>query len=37
LMQPPNSPMVFIATLNDDQRVVSASSVPDRSTEANAN
>jgi hypothetical protein len=36
-MQPPNSPMVFIATLNDDQRVVSASSVPDRSTEANAN
>jgi hypothetical protein len=36
-VQPPNSPMVFIATLNDDQRVVSAGSTPDRSTEANAN
>ncbi|MDR6857164.1 outer membrane protein assembly factor BamE [Variovorax guangxiensis] len=36
-VQPPNSPMVFIATLNDDQRVVSAGSSPDRSTEANAN
>jgi hypothetical protein len=36
-MQPPNSPMVFIATLNDDQRVVSAGSSPDRSAEANAN
>ncbi|WP_309903281.1 outer membrane protein assembly factor BamE [Variovorax soli] len=35
--QPPNSPMVFIATLNDDQRVVRAGSSPDRSTEANAN
>lgn len=36
-VQPPNSPMVFTATLNDDQRVVSAGSSPDRSTEANAN
>ncbi len=36
-VQPPNSPMVFTATLNDDQRVVSACSSPDRSTEANAN
>jgi len=34
-VQPPNSPMVFTATLNDDQRVVSAGSSPDRSTEAN--
>ncbi|MDM0076814.1 outer membrane protein assembly factor BamE [Variovorax sp. J2P1-59] len=34
-VQPPNSPMVFTATLNDDQRVVSAASSPDRSTEAN--
>ncbi|VTU24846.1 SmpA / OmlA family protein [Variovorax sp. PBS-H4] len=33
-VQPPNSPMVFTATLNDDQRVVSAGSSPDRSTEA---
>jgi hypothetical protein len=36
-VQPPNSPMVFTATLNDYQRVVSAGSSPDRSTEANAN
>lgn len=36
-VQPPNSPMVFTATLNDHQRVVSAGSSPDRSTEANAN
>ncbi|VTU20577.1 hypothetical protein H6CHR_01414 [Variovorax sp. PBL-H6] len=36
-VQPPNSPMVFTATLNDDQRVVSAGSSPDRSAEANAN
>ncbi|MDM0106438.1 outer membrane protein assembly factor BamE [Variovorax sp. J22R24] len=34
-VQPPNSPMVFTATLSDDQRVVSAASSPDRSTEAN--
>jgi hypothetical protein len=34
-VQPPNSPMVFVATLDDDQRVVSAGSSPDRSTEAN--
>ena len=32
--QPPNSPMVFTATLDDDQRVTSAGSSPDRSTEA---
>jgi hypothetical protein len=36
-LQPPNSPMVFVATLNDDQRVVSSGSSPDRSTEANSN
>ena len=36
-LQPPNSPMVFIATLNDDQRVVRSGSSPDRSTEANSN
>jgi hypothetical protein len=34
-VQPPNSPMVFTATLNDDQRVVRSGSSPDRSTEAN--
>lgn len=34
-LQPPNSPMVFTAMLDDDQRVVSAGSSPDRSTEAN--
>ncbi|MDM0112767.1 outer membrane protein assembly factor BamE [Variovorax sp. J22R133] len=34
-LQPPNTPMVFTATLNDDQRVVSSGSSPDRSTEAN--
>lgn len=34
-VQLPNSPMVFTATLNDDQRVVSAGSSPDRTTEAN--
>ncbi len=33
-MQPPNSPMVFTAVLNDDQRVVRSGSSPDRSTEA---
>lgn len=33
-VQPPNSPMVFTATLNDDQRVVRSGSSPDRSTEA---
>lgn len=32
-MQPPNSPMVFTAVLNDDQRVVRSGSSPDRSTE----
>ncbi len=36
-VQPPNSPMVFTATLNDDQRVARSGSSPDRSTEANAN
>ncbi|CAN7587907.1 outer membrane protein assembly factor BamE [Variovorax sp. LjRoot290] len=36
-LQPPNSPMVFVATLNDDQRVVRTGSSPDRSTEANSN
>lgn len=36
-LQPPNSPMVFVATLNDDQRVVRSGSSPDRSTEANSN
>ena len=34
-LQPPNTPMVFTATLNDDQRVVSSGSSHDRSTEAN--
>jgi hypothetical protein len=34
--KPPNSPMVFTATLNDDQRVVRSGSSPDRSTEANS-
>ncbi|MET3440691.1 outer membrane protein assembly factor BamE (lipoprotein component of BamABCDE complex) [Variovorax paradoxus] len=34
-VQPPSSPMVFTATLNDDQRVVRSGSSPDRSTEAN--
>ncbi|MGJ7557097.1 outer membrane protein assembly factor BamE [Variovorax sp. RB2P76] len=33
-VQPPNSPMVFTATLNDDQRVVRSGSSPDRGTEA---
>jgi hypothetical protein len=33
-VQPPNSPMVFTATLDDDQRVVRSGSSPDRSTEA---
>jgi len=33
-MQPPNSPMVFTATLDDDQRVTAAGSSPDRSAEA---
>ena len=33
-VQPPNSPMVFTATLHDDQRVVRSGSSPDRSTEA---
>ncbi|ADU38917.1 putative lipoprotein [Variovorax paradoxus EPS] len=34
-VQPPNSPMVFTATLNDDQRVVRSGSSLDRATEAN--
>ena len=34
-VQPPNSPMVFTATLNDDQRIVRSGSSPDRATEAN--
>ncbi|MDH6591021.1 hypothetical protein M2165_000910 [Variovorax sp. TBS-050B] len=33
-VQPPNSPMVFTAVLNDDQRVVRSGSSPDRRTEA---
>ena len=33
-VQPPNSPMVFTATLDDDQRVTAAGSSPDRSAEA---
>ena len=33
-VQPPNSAMVFTATLNDDQRVVRSGSSPDRGTEA---
>ncbi len=36
-VEPPNSPMVFTATLNDDQRVVRSGSAPDRSVEANSN
>lgn len=32
-MQPPSSPMVFTAVLNEDQRVVRSGSNPDRSTE----
>lgn len=34
-VQPPNSPMVFTAVLNDDQRVLRSGSSADRSTEAN--
>ncbi|VTU14796.1 hypothetical protein SRS16CHR_01266 [Variovorax sp. SRS16] len=34
-MQPPNSPMVFTAVLNADQRVERSGSSPDRGTEAN--
>ena len=34
-VQPPNSPMVFTAVLNDDQRVVRSGSTHDRSTDAN--
>jgi hypothetical protein len=34
-MQPPNSPMVFTAVLDSDQRVVRSGSSPDRGTEAN--
>jgi hypothetical protein len=33
-VQPPNSPMVFTAVLDDDQRVVRSGSSPDRGTEA---
>ena len=33
-VQPPNSPMVFTAVLNDDQRVVRSGSSPDKGTEA---
>ena len=33
-VQPPNSPMVFTAVMNDDQRVLRSGSSPDRSTEA---
>ncbi|GAA4341826.1 hypothetical protein GCM10023165_22970 [Variovorax defluvii] len=36
-VQPPNSAMVFVVTLNDDQRVVNAASMADRRAEANAN
>jgi len=34
-LQPPNSPMVFTAVLNSDQRVVRSGSSPDRGVEAN--
>ncbi len=34
-MQPPNTPMVFTAVLNDDQRVVRTGSAHDRGTEPN--
>jgi hypothetical protein len=34
-LQPPNSPMVFTAVLNDQQYVVRSGSMQDRSTEAN--
>ena len=33
-VQPPNSPMVFTAVMNDDQRVLRSGSSPDRGTEA---
>lgn len=33
-VQPPNSPMVFTAVMNDDLRVLRSGSSPDRSTEA---
>jgi hypothetical protein len=33
-MQPPNSPMVFTAVLNGDQRVVRSGSSADRGAEA---
>ncbi|CAN5906160.1 outer membrane protein assembly factor BamE [soil metagenome] len=33
-VQPPNSPMVFTAVLNDEQRVVRSGSSPDKGTEA---
>ncbi len=33
-MQPPNSPMVFVAVLDQNQRVVRSASMPDRSKEA---
>ncbi|RYF76947.1 MAG: outer membrane protein assembly factor BamE [Comamonadaceae bacterium] len=34
-LQPPNSPMVFTAVLDSDQRVVRSGSSPDRAAEAN--
>ncbi len=34
-LQPPNSPMVFTAVLDSDQRVMRSGSSPDRSGEAN--
>jgi outer membrane protein assembly factor BamE (lipoprotein component of BamABCDE complex) len=34
-VQPPNSPMVFTAVLDDDQRVVRSGSSPDRGVEPN--
>jgi len=33
-VQPPNSPMLFTAVMNDDQRVLRSGSSPDRGTEA---
>ncbi|VWX57648.1 Outer membrane protein assembly factor BamE [Burkholderiales bacterium 8X] len=33
-VQPPNTSMVFVATLDDDQRVVRSASMPDRAVEA---
>ena len=34
-LQPPNTPMVFTAVMNDDQRVVRSGSAQDRAAEPN--